>query len=60
MIAAYEAMFELNVDKTNSQYKAPVKQIWNEWKVFTPKDTACVTPKSAACVSCDFPSAPVV
>src|SRR5262245_29000365 len=46
MIAAYKAMYEFNVDKTNSQYKAPFNEIWNDSKVFTPKDTAIVTPNS--------------
>ncbi len=46
MIAAYKAMYQFNVDKANSQYKAPFNQMWNDAKVFTPKDTAIVTPNS--------------
>ena len=46
MIAAYKAMYQFNVDKTNSQYKTAFNQIWNDSKVFTPKDTAIVTPNS--------------
>ena len=46
MIAAYKAMYELNIDKTSSQYKAPFNQINNEARVFTYKDTAIVTPNS--------------
>jgi hypothetical protein len=46
MIAAYKAMYQFNVDKSNSQYKAPFNQMWNDAKVFTPKDTAIVTPNS--------------
>jgi hypothetical protein len=40
MIAAYKAMYQFNVDKSNSQYKAAFNQIWNDAKVFTPKDRA--------------------
>jgi hypothetical protein len=46
MIAAYKAMYQFNVDKSNSQYKMPFNQIWNDAHVFTPKDTAIVTPNS--------------
>ena len=46
MIAAYKAMYQFNIDKTNPQYKAPFNEIWNDAKVFTPKDTAIVTPNS--------------
>ena len=46
MIAAYKAMYQFNVDKTNSQYKGPFNQVWNDSKTFTPKDTAIVTPNA--------------
>ena len=46
MIAAYKAMYQFNVDKTNSQYKGPFNQLVNEARVFTPKDTSIVTPNS--------------
>ena len=46
MIAAYKAMHEFNIDKTNSQYKGPFNQILGTARVFTPKDTAIVTPNS--------------
>lgn len=46
MIAAYKAMYQFNVDKSNPQYKREFNQIWNDAKVFTPKDTAIVTPNS--------------
>src|SRR5208283_88431 len=46
MIAAYKAMYQFNIDKSNSQYKAGFNQIWNDSSVFTPKDTAIVTPNS--------------
>jgi hypothetical protein len=46
MIAAYKAMYEFNVDKTNSQYKAPFNRIWNDAHTFTPKDTAVPVPNA--------------
>jgi hypothetical protein len=46
MIAAYKAMYEFNIDKASSQYKAPFNAISNEARVFTYKDTAIVTPNS--------------
>jgi hypothetical protein len=46
MIAAYKAMYEFTIDKTNSQYKAPFNQIRSDSKTFTPKDTAIVTPNA--------------
>jgi hypothetical protein len=46
MIAAYKAMYEFSIDKSNSQYKAPFNQIWNDSHTFTPKDMAIVTPNA--------------
>jgi hypothetical protein len=46
MIAAYKAMYQFSVDKSNPQYKAPFNQIWSESQVFTPKDTAIATPNN--------------
>jgi hypothetical protein len=46
MIVAYKALYQFNVDKSSGQYKAPFNQIWNDSHVFTPKDTAVVTPNS--------------
>ncbi len=46
MIAAYKAMYEFTIDKTNSQYKAPFNQIWSDSSTSTPKDTAVVTPNA--------------
>jgi hypothetical protein len=46
MIAAYKAMHEFNIDKTSSQYKGPFNMVLSEARVFTPKDTAIVTPNS--------------
>lgn len=46
MIAAYKAMYELNIDTTSSQYKGPFNRIVNEARVFTYQDTSIVTPNS--------------
>ena len=46
MIAGYKAMYQFSVDKTSSQYKGGFNQIYNTAQVFTPKDTAIVTPNS--------------
>ncbi len=46
MIAAYKAMYQFNIDKSSDQYKTGFNQIWNDAHVFTPKDTAIVTPNS--------------
>jgi hypothetical protein len=46
MIAAYKALYELNVDKTSGQYKGGFNEVCSEARVFTPKDTAIVTPNS--------------
>jgi len=46
MIAAYKAMYQFNIDKSNTQYKGPFNTVLSSAKVFTPKDTAIVTPNS--------------
>jgi len=46
MVVNYGTMFEFAIDKNQSQYKAPFNQIWNSANVFTPQDTAIVTPNS--------------
>ena len=46
MIAAYKAMYQFTIDKSSDQYKTGFNQIWNDAHVFTPKDTAIVTPNS--------------
>ena len=46
MIAAYKAMYQFNIDKSSPQYKGPFNQVLSEGRVFTPKDTAIVTPNS--------------
>jgi hypothetical protein len=42
----YAVMYQFFVDKSSSQYKAPANTIFNEARVFTPKDTAVITPNS--------------
>jgi hypothetical protein len=39
-------MYQFNIDKSSDQYKIGFNQIWNDAHVFTPKDTAIVTPNS--------------
>jgi len=46
MIMNYGVMYEYAVDTKSGQYKAPFNQIHNEANVFTPKDTAVITPNS--------------
>ena len=46
MIMNYGVMYEYAVDIKSGQYKAPFNQISNEANVFTPKDTAVITPNS--------------
>ena len=46
MIANYKAMYEFNIDKTSSQYKGPFNTLVSDSHVFTPKDTAVVTPNA--------------
>jgi hypothetical protein len=46
LVMAYTASYEFWVDKSSSQYKGPFNQLYNESRVFTPKDTAVITPNS--------------
>ncbi len=46
LVMAYTASYEFWVDKTSSQYKGPFNALFNESRVFTPKDTAVITPNS--------------
>lgn len=46
ILVNYAVMYEYAVDKDSGQFKAPFNQIKNEPRVFTPKDTAIVTPNS--------------
>jgi hypothetical protein len=46
IVMYYTSTYELFVDPTSSQFKAPVGTLFNEARVFTPKDTAVITPNS--------------
>ena len=46
MIMNYGVMYAYAVDTASGQYKAPFNQINNEANVFTPKDTAVISPNS--------------
>lgn len=46
MVMNYGIMYEYFVDRNSGQFKAPFNQVYNEARVFTPKDTAIVTPNS--------------
>ena len=46
MIANYKAMYEFNIDKSSPQYKGPFNTIVSDSHVFSPKDTAVVTPNA--------------
>lgn len=46
IVMNYTSMYELFIDPTSSQYKGPVGKLLNEARVFTPKDTAVITPNS--------------
>ncbi len=46
MVMNYAIMNEYFIDKSSGQYKTNPNQIFNESDVFTPKDTAVVTPNS--------------
>jgi hypothetical protein len=42
----YGTMYEYFIDKSSPQYKCPFNEIFNVGRVYTPKDTAIVTPNS--------------
>jgi hypothetical protein len=46
MVMNYGVMYAYFVDRNSGQFKAPFNQIFNEARVFTPKDTAIITPNS--------------
>ncbi len=46
MIVGYDVLYKFFIDRNSSQFKAPINQIANEARVFTPKDTAISTPNS--------------
>jgi hypothetical protein len=46
IVMSYAITYEYFVDSTSGQYKSPFNEIRNEHRVFTPADTAVVTPNS--------------
>lgn len=46
IVMSYGTMYEYGIGKSLFQYKVPTNQIYNTARVFTPKDTAVVTPNS--------------
>jgi hypothetical protein len=46
MIVGYKVMHDFFIDRDSGQFKAPINQISNEARVFTPKDTSISTPNS--------------
>jgi hypothetical protein len=46
MVMGYGVIYEFFIDKGSAQFKAPINQLANEGRVFTPADTAVVTPNS--------------
>ena len=46
MVMNYAVFYEYFVDKASSEYKAAPNQLYNTARVYTPKDTAIVTPNS--------------
>jgi hypothetical protein len=46
LVMYYTSAYELFVDKTSAQYKAPIGTLTNEARVFTYEDTAVITPNS--------------
>jgi hypothetical protein len=46
LVDTYKTIYAFNVDKNNPQYKGPFNSILNIARVFTPEDTAFVTPNS--------------
>src|SRR5512144_793477 len=46
MVMNYAVFYEYFVDKAGKEYKPPPNQLYNTARVYTPKDTAIVTPNS--------------
>jgi hypothetical protein len=46
MVSMYGTLYVFSVDKSNKEYKGPFNSILNIARVFTPEDTAFVTPNS--------------
>jgi len=46
MVKNYGVIYEYFIENSSPQYKAPINQLYNTAHVYTPKDTAVVTPNS--------------
>ena len=46
MVDAYRIQYAYFINRNNSEFKAPINQIYSEARVFTPKDTVIQTPNS--------------
>jgi hypothetical protein len=46
MLVGYDVLYKFFIDRNSGQLKAPINQINNEARVFTPKDTGISTPNS--------------
>ena len=46
MIVGYDVLYQYFIDRDSKQFKAPINQIHNEARVFTPTDTGISTPNS--------------
>lgn len=46
IVMNYGVFYEYFVDEASPEYKAPINQLYNTARVYTPKDTAVVTPNS--------------
>jgi hypothetical protein len=46
MIVGYDVLYKFFIDRGSGQFKAPINELNNEARVFTPKDTGISTPNS--------------
>ena len=46
MIVGYDVLYQFFIDRNSKQFKAPINQLHNEARVFTPTDTGISTPNS--------------
>jgi hypothetical protein len=46
MVMNYAVFYDYFIDKSSSAYKAPINQLYNTARVYTPQDTTIVTPNS--------------
>lgn len=46
MVMNYSVLYDYAINKSSGSYKAPINQIYNTARVYTPQDTTIVTPNS--------------